>query len=62
MTKSPNEDLCFSLVHEPTLNDLLSEPIIQALMARDGVVKGDVVALMRRIGKRRSEERLLDAV
>ena len=34
---------------EPDIEDLLAEPIVRRLMARDGVNPDDVRALMRRV-------------
>ncbi|WP_181708422.1 hypothetical protein [Chthonobacter rhizosphaerae] len=40
-------------IFEPTLTDLLDEPIVRLVMASDGVEPGDVRALMNRIAARR---------
>jgi hypothetical protein len=37
---------------EPTLTDVLSDPVIQAVMAADGVDPGEVEALVRRVSRR----------
>ncbi|WP_159589762.1 hypothetical protein [Chelativorans xinjiangense] len=37
---------------EPTLDDLLSEPIIRKVMAVDGYTPDDIRTLMRRAGAR----------
>jgi hypothetical protein len=34
---------------EPSLNDLLSEPIIMMMMARDGVTEDDIRILVSRV-------------
>lgn len=39
---------------EPTLDDLLSEPIIRKVMAVDGYTPDDIRTLMRRAGARES--------
>ncbi len=36
---------------EPTLNELLAEPIIRQMMASDGVKSDEVRKLMARVGK-----------
>lgn len=38
---------------EATLEDLLAEPIVRMLMARDGVAESDLRALLARVSKRR---------
>ncbi|MHC1547664.1 hypothetical protein [Phyllobacterium sp. K27] len=38
-------------VIEPTLNELLAEPIIRQMMASDGVKSDEVRTLMARVGK-----------
>ena len=38
---------------EATLEDLLAEPIVRMLMARDGVAEGELRALIARVAKRR---------
>ena len=35
--------------HEPTLEDVLSDPVVHALMARDRVDAGEVHALLKRL-------------
>ena len=47
--------------HEITLDELLDEPIIKTVMARDGVAGSDIRRLMERVRLRR-EEQLLPAV
>ena len=45
---------------EPTLNDLLEEPIVQLLMRRDSVKRDDLVAMVESIrrNRRTAAERL----
>lgn len=38
--------------HEPSLEDMLADPIVLCLMARDGVSADDVRLLMRRLSQR----------
>ena len=38
---------------EPTLNDLLDEPIVQLLMRRDSVKRDEVVAIVESIRQNR---------
>ncbi|EJM99438.1 hypothetical protein [Phyllobacterium sp. YR531] len=38
-------------VLEPTLNELLAEPIIRQMMASDGVKSDEIRQLMARVGK-----------
>lgn len=37
----------------PTLSDILADPIVQAVMARDGVAAEDVRTLLRDVKRRR---------
>jgi hypothetical protein len=43
--------------HEPTREELLSDPIIVALMAADGVDPGALEAMLNRVGQCRSSAR-----
>jgi hypothetical protein len=38
--------------HEPSLAEILTDPIVQALMAADGVHADDLEALLRSVAKR----------
>jgi|tagenome__1003787_1003787.scaffolds.fasta_scaffold20117898_2 hypothetical protein len=40
---------------EPTLDEMLSDPVIEAVMAADGVDAGDVETLVRRVRTARKE-------
>ena len=44
---------------EATLNELLSEPIIRKVMARDGVRAGDIRRLLRQANARRMRPRAI---
>jgi hypothetical protein len=46
---------------EITLDELLDEPIIKSVMARDGVQGSDIRRLMERVRLRREEQQLLSA-
>ena len=39
---------------EPTLEDMLAEPIVRVVMARDGVDPDEVRALMRQLSRART--------
>jgi hypothetical protein len=41
--------------HEPTLDDLLSEPIILTVMARDGVRSADIRRLLQEVRAREEQ-------
>jgi hypothetical protein len=41
--------------HEPTLDDLLSEPIILTVMARDGVRSADIRRLLQEVRDREEQ-------
>ena len=47
--------------HETTLDELLDEPIIKSVMARDGVLSSDIRRLMERVRLRREEQLLAAA-
>jgi hypothetical protein len=40
---------------EPTLDEMLSDPVIEAVMAADGVDPGEVETLVRRVRTAREE-------
>ena len=40
---------------EPTLDEILSDPVIEAVMAADGVDPGEVETLVRRVHTARTE-------
>jgi hypothetical protein len=42
---------------EPTLAEMLSDPVIQSAMAADGVDPGEVEILLRRVSAARPENR-----
>jgi hypothetical protein len=42
--------------HEITLDELLDEPIIKTVMARDGVLGSDIRRLMERVRLRREDQ------
>ena len=46
--------MIFALYREPTLDEMLSDSIIQAVMAADGVDPQTVRATLRQVGKARS--------
>jgi len=47
---------------EPSLEDILSDPITQAVISADGVDTGELDAMLRRVAqKRRSAERSMGA-
>jgi len=56
MTTARSDDSQSGPSLEPTLQELLSEPIIRMLMGRDGVEEDEVVALMERIRRRPPHE------
>ena len=47
--------------NEITLDELLDEPIIKSVMARDGVLGSDIRRLMERARQRREEQLLAAA-
>jgi hypothetical protein len=51
------EDAMRGRGHEPTREELLSEPIIVALMAADGVDPGALAAMLNRVGQCRNSAR-----
>jgi hypothetical protein len=40
---------------EPTLEEILSEPIVRAVMAADGVEQHELTAMLRRVARMRRE-------
>lgn len=42
---------------DPTLSELLDEPIIKAVMARDGISRESIHALIERVRRSRVRER-----
>ena len=47
---------------EPSLEDILSDPITQAVISADGVMTGELDAMLRRVAhKRRSAQRSASA-
>lgn len=40
---------------EPSLNEMLDDPVVQVVMARDGVKRREIVALMGRMQTQRSD-------
>jgi hypothetical protein len=40
---------------EPSLNEMLDDPVVQIVMARDGVKRREIVALMGRMHTQRSD-------
>jgi hypothetical protein len=41
--------------HEPTLDEILSDPVVRAMMEADGVDPSEVEAMVRRIARTRRE-------
>lgn len=37
---------------EPAIDELLADPVTRAVMARDGVIAGELLALLRTAGRR----------
>jgi hypothetical protein len=52
MTTARSDDAQHGPSLEPTLQELLSEPIVRMMMGRDGVEEDELVALMEQIQKR----------
>lgn len=40
---------------EPSLNEMLDDPVVQVVMARDGVKRREIVALMGRMQTQRGD-------
>lgn len=40
---------------EPSLNEMLDDPVVQVVMARDGVKRREIVALMGRMQTQRDD-------
>jgi hypothetical protein len=40
---------------EPSLNEMLDDPVVQVVMARDGVKRREIVALMGRLQAQRAD-------
>jgi hypothetical protein len=42
-------------LNEPSLNEMLDDPVVQVVMARDGVKRREIVALMGRLQDQRTD-------
>lgn len=42
-------------LNEPSLNEMLDDPVVQVVMARDGVKRREIVALMGRLQDKRTD-------
>jgi len=51
MTLHKNIAMSTSYGYEPSMNELLAEPIVRQLMARDGVQEGCISRQMERIAR-----------
>lgn len=47
--------------HQPDLAEMLREPVVQLVMARDGVSREELEDLIARVGARYATEPLLDS-
>jgi hypothetical protein len=47
--------------HEPPLAEILAEPVIRAVMRRDGVEPGEIMALLEGVRQRSADEKQAQA-